>query len=460
MENQQPMTTLIPLTKPEAALFWGAPPPADSELSPEDPLALDYLSQQMGLWLLPRLTTRTSRAQYYAVVLYGLYIADLAIAARGLPADDETRKDLFERWERFWALSVMESLGGALDRGHPDAMRGVRGATRAWRPGHGKLPLDYTLISRQLELAGLGAYLSSLRATGLVIDGTLRPSPVAREILDAFWDEVSERDHRGRYEAYALLALDPARDRIDRKNNNLTLRRLGRRARLTAIHRRPAQQARLFERLLGAGADENTRAMGKLVQNACLADIVDARALLDAAIDGRLGAVPASLAALLRGARAFGDVSIDLLRCFNRIYGSVRRAGWVASRAEVARTALPAHERDRLQAVCQAMLAEPRAMELRNLPVHGSRFVQLVTVLAEASADAALDALLTYHRQVQRDRRGGNGWLVEEDDRLIIGLSSYQQYDADVRFPGFKLDVVRSLLHDLGRLTTDGEAAA
>lgn len=90
---------------------------------------MDYLAQQVGLWLLPRFTTRTNSAKYYAVVL-------------------------FERWERFWALSVLESRGGALKRGNPDAFRGIRGATAAWRAGDGKLPLDFPLISRHLELGG------------------------------------------------------------------------------------------------------------------------------------------------------------------------------------------------------------------------------------------------------------------------------------------------------------------
>lgn len=40
------MTILVPLTKPEAAMFWGAPPPVDTELSPEDPLARDYLASR------------------------------------------------------------------------------------------------------------------------------------------------------------------------------------------------------------------------------------------------------------------------------------------------------------------------------------------------------------------------------------------------------------------------------
>jgi hypothetical protein len=37
-------------------------------------------------------TTRTSRAQYYAVVLYGLHLADVAIGTYGYPSDDKTRK--------------------------------------------------------------------------------------------------------------------------------------------------------------------------------------------------------------------------------------------------------------------------------------------------------------------------------------------------------------------------------
>jgi hypothetical protein len=452
------MTLLVPLTRPETALFWAAPPPADSEFSPEDPLALDYLGQQMGLWLLPRLTTRTGRAQYYAVVLYGLHLVERAIADYGLSADDDTRKQLFERWERFWALSVLESHAGMLERRHPDAMRGVRGANRAWRPGDGKLDLDYPLISRQRELGGLGAYLSSLRATGLVIDGTLKPSPVARELLDAFWDETRERDHRLRYESYALLALDPKRSRIERKHNNLTLRRLGECSRLMAIHKRPDQQARLFGRLLGHAADEGTRAMAQVVRRARAAGIADSRAILDAAIAGQLDALPGSLVSLLRGARALGDAAVEILTYFNRVYGIVRWHG-MKLRADVAGEALSSQDRTQLKDVCRAVLDEPKALELRNLPAHGLGFVRLVSQLAEATPVAALDALLVYHRQVQRDRRGGNGWLVEENDRVLIGLSNYQQYEAEVRFPDFKLGVVRSLLNDLGQMQQPAEAA-
>jgi hypothetical protein len=120
-------TTLAPLKRLPKELFWSAPLEFDSDFTAEDPLALDYLGQQVGNWLFRGFTTRTSRAQYYAVVLYGLHLADVAIQAYGYPADDKTRTQLFERWERFWSLATLESRGGVLQRGDQNAMDRLRG---------------------------------------------------------------------------------------------------------------------------------------------------------------------------------------------------------------------------------------------------------------------------------------------------------------------------------------------
>ena len=91
--------------------------------------------EPVAAWLRERLadldlTTRTDRAQYFAVVLYGLALVERALETYGERFDDDTRVALFERWERFWALSVLESHGRRLERGHPDAFRGIRGASR------------------------------------------------------------------------------------------------------------------------------------------------------------------------------------------------------------------------------------------------------------------------------------------------------------------------------------------
>src|SRR5262249_25502457 len=99
--------TLQILDSPPGGLFWSAPLGVDSDFTAEDPLALDYLAQQVGLWLFRGFTTRTARAQNYAVVAYGLRLAEKAVDRYGYPGDDETRTRLFERWERFWALATL-----------------------------------------------------------------------------------------------------------------------------------------------------------------------------------------------------------------------------------------------------------------------------------------------------------------------------------------------------------------
>jgi hypothetical protein len=118
------VASLNAMRDPGRSLFWTRPPPASSELATEDPLAFDYISQQIGLWLLPALTTRSSRAQAFALVLYGLHLAEIAAQRYGQPATDAACRELFERWERFWALATVESRDGDIPRGDPDAMRG------------------------------------------------------------------------------------------------------------------------------------------------------------------------------------------------------------------------------------------------------------------------------------------------------------------------------------------------
>jgi len=92
------MMNLEVLDAPPGELFWTSPLGLDSDFTAEDPLAFDYLGQQVGLWLFKGFTTRTARAQNYAVVLYGLNLAEKAVTKYGYSGDDETRTRLFERW--------------------------------------------------------------------------------------------------------------------------------------------------------------------------------------------------------------------------------------------------------------------------------------------------------------------------------------------------------------------------
>jgi len=447
------MVVLASLGDPGRSLCWVAPVAADSELATEDPLALDYISQQLALRLLPALTTRSSRAQAFAMVLYGLALAERAISEYGEPSTDDSRRVLFERWERLWALAAIEFRDGALPRGDADAMRGVRGAIAAWRPGGGALPLDFPLISRQQELGNLGAYLSPLRRSGLIIDGTLRPSPAGLDIIDAFWDEADNK-HRGRYDEYAMLALDRGRTKVERTNANLSLRRLGQASRLSSLvgRSRMAQQRRLYEAIFERARDPFTLAVSALVEAATKTNVVAPRDLLIEAIEGRLGTVDGALRDLLITALAFGDLMQALLTAFDRVYAVVHGGGWAVSSASAVTDALDLATMSEIRTSCQRVLEAPRVDELRTLPMHGGACMRLAEELATADGATALQALLGYHASVQRDRRRGDGWIRSETGKLRLVVTSYTARPDAVRFPSFKLDTVRSLLVDTGRL--------
>jgi hypothetical protein len=442
---------LIPLERPADALFWGQRPADDSEFSPEDPLALAYLAQQVGLWLLPTLTTRTSRAWYYAVVLYGLHLSEQALQTYGLPDRDDRRVELFERWERFWALAVLESRNGQLGASDPDGMRGIRGAKRAWAPGDAPLQLDFNLIARQSELGGLGAYLSSLRLIGLVLPGTVRPAPAAIEIIERFWDAPEHRSRAGGFEAYALSALDPKTVRLPRRFDGLTLAGAGKRARLTAISDRPDLQQRLHQLLMAERTDALSQRWMECIESAAGASVRAPREVISATIAGRFGEISPALRDHLEFARLFGDLFRALLGRFDALYDCARRAGWIALRSHVAQTALAGAEAQVLRVACGALLQHPLAAKMARLPAHGAALLQLARTLTDASPDQLLERLVGYHHRVQRDRSRGSGWIRVEGERVIVDLATYGADPDGVTFPTFKIDVVQSLLRDLGK---------
>ena len=455
------MGVLAVLEDPHRSLCWVAPAAEGSELATEDPLALDYLSQQVGLWLFPTLTSRSDRAQAFAMVLFGLSLAERAIVAYGAPGTDDQRRSFFERWERFWALATMESRNGELPRGHRDSMRGIRGARAAWRPGNGPLLLDFPLISRQQELGNLGAYLSPLRRAKLLLDGTLRPSAAALEIIDAFWDEPDNR-HRSRYDEYALLALDPERRKIERSHANLTLAKVGENSRLTSLteRKRTPQQRRLHEALFSSARDASTLAMSQLVEAAVRGKVTSTEEIIDGALAGRFVALAPELRASLETAKAFGAIVHLLLRTFDLVYDAVSSAGWTVSSASVAQRVFDSSTLGELQAISLQLLAAPEADRLRALPMHGAACLRLAGELRSAAAEDALAALLRYHDAVQQERRRGEGWIRLEHGKLVLLATTYTTQVEAWRFPTYKFPTVRSLLVDTGWLSARSAQAA
>ncbi|MFO0618917.1 MAG: hypothetical protein U0414_40385 [Polyangiaceae bacterium] len=442
------------LEHPSKSLFWTALVSEGSEMNTEDPLGLDYIAQQVGLILLPTLTTRSNRAQAFATVLYGLHIAGEACERYGLPRTDDSRRALFERWERFWALATLEFRGGVIGRGDGDSMRGIRGAKNAWRPGEGRLPLDFPLISRQQELGNLGAYLVPLRRSGLVVDGGVKPTPAALDILDGYWDEPGENTHVRRYDEYTLTALDPGRSSIERKAGNLTLGKVGQRSRLLSLiaARREPQQRRLYAALLERARDPSTLAVTEIVEQATRAGVAAPRDVLAGALDGRFGSPSAALRDQLLTARAFGDFMQALLGAFDRSYDALDRRGWVASRAQVIDAAIDGVTHAALQDAARRLLDTPAIAEIRRLPMHGEPCLRLADELTRADRPTTLELMLAYHARVQRDRRHAASWIRDEGGKLVLAVTSYSANPASPRFPSYKLDVLRTLLVDVGRL--------
>jgi hypothetical protein len=448
-----PRAMLHPLPTLPESIFWSAPLERDTEFTAEDPLALDYLGQQIGNWLFPGFTTRTGRAQYYLVVLYGLHLVDRAVKEYRYSGDDDTRTKLFERWERFWALAAFESREGVIGRGDVDAMRGVRGARRAWVRGSKPLLLDFTLISRQSELAGFGAYLSSLRHHRLVIDHTLRPSGAASELIDRFWSEADTHSRSHLYERYALSALDRRQSSIPRKSGAVTLARAGHKTRLSAIRRdgRQATRERLWRILFEGARDPTTLPLALQLEAAGRQDVYDGAELLAGMLGGRWGALGSPQRELVDLAQAFGELAVSLLDHFDRIYERIDAAGWIADAGTVARAVFSRPETRTLRSRCARLREHPLRRRLGELRFHARPLLKLADQLTHTDPMICLEALLTYHREVQSSRRGGGSWIRHEPPKLTLQVTHYRGYANEAQFPNFKLGTMQRLLRDLGR---------
>jgi hypothetical protein len=315
--------------------------------------------------------------------------------------------------------------------------------------------LDFTLISRQSELGALGAYLSALRDTGLVHAGSLRPSPAAEDILAAFWDERGSGARVGSYQQFGRYAVD-GNDAVPRSLGGVTLKAIGERSHLSCLvaRQRRAQQDRLWEALF-LNARDDTLEIAELVREATRGRTVppSPREFLERTVDQtRPSKSSDRVRSKLEFALRFGEAARQLLGQFDAIYRSVSERGWAAPANAVARDACSSTALKPLRSALRAVLDHPLSADLRGLPMHGQRALNLFAQVQTGSAGDVLRLLLDYHDAVQKERQRGAGWIRTEGGDLILSVTSYRGHESAARFPSFKLDVVQSLLRDLGRL--------
>jgi hypothetical protein len=155
-------------SKMPSTLAWTKYSPLEDETSILDPLAFDYFAQLLGNVVLPSFTTRTSRARYYSMVCYGIYISNQYLKKKSKSSREKDVLEAFKLYERFWARAVVENYHGNLQErdGKERNFRGKRGAVKAFYDDPESL--HYHFLTRQLELGGLGAYRTSLEDLELI----------------------------------------------------------------------------------------------------------------------------------------------------------------------------------------------------------------------------------------------------------------------------------------------------
>ncbi|WP_238860160.1 hypothetical protein [Clostridium sp. YIM B02569] len=170
-------------------LAWTKYGPLEDETSVLDPLAFDYFAQILGNVVLPSFTTRTSRARYYSMVCYGIYISKKYLQLEGKPYYEKDVLEVFKLYEKYWARAVVENYQGNLFErdGKERDFRGKRGALKSYEKNITTLGLEYKFLSRQLELGGLGAYRTSLEAL-LLVDASLNLTHKGEMLAKAFVD--------------------------------------------------------------------------------------------------------------------------------------------------------------------------------------------------------------------------------------------------------------------------------
>ena len=118
------------------SFFWTKYSPLEGEVSLQDPLAFDYFAQTLGNVILPAFTSRTSRARYYSMVCYEIYITHKYLESIKAPITEESIKKEFVLYEKYWACAIagwyIISGGGIAERdGKEDGFRGKRAAISA-----------------------------------------------------------------------------------------------------------------------------------------------------------------------------------------------------------------------------------------------------------------------------------------------------------------------------------------
>ena len=430
-------------------IYWMKYSPLESSLSATDPLALDYMAQQLGYLHLPNFTGRTSRARYYSVICYGLYICEEVIRRENLLFHDNTVLKLFELYEKYWAYAVIRFYNGGLrERDSKEAgLRGKRGAIKAYSSGIRTLGDEYRLISRQLELGGLGAYRSSLERFSLIKPSSLSLTMRGRELAENFLPV--ETRMRKQYDE--LLVESLISGKIVEKSGRASIDRFGEYGSLDLYLREEwdSEERSVLRRYI-LESDGITHAAARMIFSH--RDVFN-QSLLEGLYT--LSNYPAGDVAeaqvrdSIRTIYSFELLSLELINAFCAMLLAAFDQGGRIGLTEAGQIVKPYLDHIYSDKLAEQVVKSPRYHDLINL-FYGKDFHDLFTALLSGINVMEFQrAILKLHSVVEQKRQSAR-WFDMEGNSLVV-YSGYEYVKANMdRLHNYKVYNLLSIIDDAG----------
>lgn len=431
-------------------IYWMKYSPLESNVSSTDPLALDYMAQQLGYLPLPNFTGRTSRARYYSMVCYGLFICEEKIKRDNLIFNDSTIMKLFELFEKYWAYAVISFYREDIKErdSNESGLRGKRGAIKAVNNNKIKsLGDEYRLLSRQLELGGLGAYRSSLERFGLIKQSSLSLTMKGHELAENFLP-VEDRMRK----QYDELLIESITDQtIVKKRGTASIQKFGEYACLdfyTRCERDPKDRSLLRKHIMESEAITHATAILAVpLRDTWGSSVLSFFEEISAiqTMDPSEGYVRDSFKTIYY----FELLSIEL----NNVFCSVIKAAY-----ENGGTITMTELKDSVEKILSgiytrnlaSMLAEsPKFFEMSGY-FYGTEFFGLISsIMAGIGYEQFIRAIMKLHGEVESKRNSAT-WLDIEGESIVY-CTGYEYAKANMnRHHLFKIPNLFSIIDDLG----------
>jgi hypothetical protein len=415
-----------------------------------DPLGALRAYTSMAEFLLPGVTTITSRVRYLSWVCLGLYLLDEVGGAPTGGTAGRSRRQRLLPWERFLALATAYSAKSTNAAADAPAWRGLRGISYVRRAVEQKQrSTRYELLSNQAGVGGIGTYWVTLVHGGLVDNLSAALTDQGRRLAEAVLQQPIKANDRSRLRG--VLADENVaftEQELERWGTHLSLDvSTASKAEITILHDallEPPTQRRLSKAIAHAPQARSRHRSFKQLEKGLKQQDDD----------------PAStMAAVMNLARAFESVHAYLLDQFDRLRAAGKQHGPPVSRAiAVHALDLPTELPKLGQRLADCL------REATNIPTGIARPVgqfldSIQPMLGARSTDALLTEICLHHRRVQdgkldASRQPKLPWLELQGDALIVSPrfaldERPEQRDPDAFTHSYRVESFAGMLTEL-----------